>query len=254
MLPPTYSRSRSAVKAPVARKRPRSTLRRGLADIAGRWQRIIVAIAVPLVVGAFLLWGPIGLGNGPLAVPPMAASFGSVQGTSQPTAYVATLVNAGGSAAVIDGVTVTSANGYQPARILSVRVARASMYGCIDNGPASNLASCVRPPLVAAAGFAVGPHANTVPGSRGGAALVIEMARRQPRSASSSPRSCCVITSGSGTTRPPCRRARRGRAASTPASRRAERELRLSSPKAGPTGTAPAPKWRCDPASSSPAP
>ena len=176
MLPPTYSRSRSAVKAPVARKRPRSTLRRGLADIAGRWQRIIVAIAVPLVVGAFLLWGPIGLGNGPLAVPPMAASFGSVQGTSQPTAYVATLVNAGGSAAVIDGVTVTSANGYQPARILSVRVARASMYGCIDNGPASNLASCVRPPLVAAAGFAVGPHANTVPGNRGGAALVIEMA------------------------------------------------------------------------------
>jgi hypothetical protein len=140
-------------------------------------RRGIIALAAGLLlVGAFLLWGPIGLGNGPLGVPAMAASFGSVQATSQPTAYVATLVNAGRSAAVIDTVTVSSADGYQPARVLGVRVARSSMYGCIDDGPASNLAWCVRPPLVAAAGFTVGPHANTVPGSRGGAALVIEMA------------------------------------------------------------------------------
>jgi hypothetical protein len=143
----------------------------------GRRRRIIIAvIAVLAGIGAVLAWGPVGLGNGPLSVPAMAASFGSIQGTSQPTAYVATLVNTGRSAAVVDGVTVTSASGYYPARILSVRVARASNYGCIDDGPASNLASCVRRPLVAAAGFAVGPHANTVSGSRGGAALVIEMA------------------------------------------------------------------------------
>ncbi len=46
----------------------------------------------------------------------------------------------------------------------------------IDDGPAGNFAPCVRPPLVAAAGFTVEPHLNTVPGSRDGPALVIEMA------------------------------------------------------------------------------
>lgn len=51
-----------------------------------------------------------------------------------------------------------------------------STYGCTDDGPASSLAGCVRPPFVPAAGFAVGPHANTVPGSRDGAALLIEIA------------------------------------------------------------------------------
>jgi hypothetical protein len=143
----------------------------------GRRRRIIIAvIAVLAGISAVLAWGLIGLGNGPLGVPATDGQFGSVQGTSQPTAYVATLVNVGGSAAVIDGVTVISASGYHPARILSVHIARASTYGCIDDGPASNLASCVRPPLVAAAGFAVRPQANTVRDSRGGAALVVEMA------------------------------------------------------------------------------
>ena len=139
---------------------------------------IVWAAAALLVVGAFLLWGPIGIGNGPLGVPAMAGTFGSVQATTQPTAYVATLVNSGGSTAVIDSVTVTSAQGYSPARVLSVRVARHSMYGCIGDGPAkNNLAACVRAPFVAAAGFGVRPRANTVIGNRDGPGLVIEMAR-----------------------------------------------------------------------------
>ncbi len=108
----------------------------------------------------------------------MAGSFGSVQATTQPTAYVATLVNAGGSTAVIDSVTVTSAQGYSPHGSSACASPATAMYGCIDDGPAkNNLAACVRPPFVAAAGFAVGPHANTVIGSRNGPALVIEMAR-----------------------------------------------------------------------------
>ena len=80
-----------------------------------RRRRSVVSTAAALViVGAFLLWGPIGLGRGPLSVPSMAVSFGSVQATTQPTAYIATLVNSGGSTAVIDRVTVTSARGYSP--------------------------------------------------------------------------------------------------------------------------------------------
>ncbi len=134
------------------------------------------ALAALVVVGAFLMWGPIGLGNGPLSVPAVSGQFGSVDATSQPTVYVASLVNAGRSAAVVDGVTVVSAHGYPAVYVMSVRVARASSFGCIDNGPVSGVAACARPPFLAAAGFAVGPRANTKPGIRHGPALVIEMA------------------------------------------------------------------------------
>jgi hypothetical protein len=106
----------------------------------GRRRRIIIAvIAVLAGIGAVLAWGPIGLGNGPLSVPAVSGQFGSVDATSQPTVYVASLVNAGRSAAVVDGVTVISARAYPAVHVMSVRVARASSFGCIDNGPASNL-------------------------------------------------------------------------------------------------------------------
>jgi hypothetical protein len=136
--------------------------------------RIVVpTVAVLLALAAFLLFGPIGLGNGPLGVPAMNGRFGF--STARPTAYVATLVNTGGSTAVIDSVSVTSPNGYVRAHVLSVRVARHSTYGCVYT-LVSNVTDCVRPPLVAAAGFAVGSRANAVAGNRGGPALVIEMA------------------------------------------------------------------------------
>jgi hypothetical protein len=95
--------------------------------------------------------------------------------TTQPTAFVATLVNTGGSGTVIDGAAVTSAADYSPARILSVRVASKSNYGCVYT-LMSDVAGCARPPLVTAAGFAVAPHANTMACNRGCAALVIEIA------------------------------------------------------------------------------
>ncbi|HEY2312766.1 MAG TPA: hypothetical protein VGH96_04065 [Streptosporangiaceae bacterium] len=141
-----------------------------------RRRRPFLSAAALLLIAAFLLWGPIGLGNGPLGVPAMYDHFGSVDATSQPMVYVASLVNAGRSAAVIDGVTVISAHGYPAERLISVRVARASSFGCIDNGPVSGVTVCARPPFLAAAGFAVGPGANTKPGNRHGPALVIEMA------------------------------------------------------------------------------
>lgn len=159
-------------------------------SLAARWQRrrrVIIPVIAALLVGAFLLWGPIGLGNGPLGVPAMDGHFGSVDATSQPMVYVASLVNAGTSAAVIDGVTVSWAHGYPAGRVISVRVARASSFGCIDNGPVSGVTVCARPPFLASAGFAVGPGANTKPGNRHGPALVIEMAG--PPSAG-----CVVVT------------------------------------------------------------
>jgi len=140
----------------------------------GRHRRnFIAALAVVVAVGAFLFWGPIGLGNGPLGVPSIDGRFG--WSTTQPTDYVATLVNAGGSTAVIDHVTVISADGYDPVRVLSVRVASHSQFGCVSTLP-SGLAGCAKPPLMTAAGFAVLPKANTAPGHRGGPALVVEIA------------------------------------------------------------------------------
>jgi hypothetical protein len=130
-----------------------------------------------MLIGAFLVFGPIGLGNGPLGVPSMYGRFGL--STSKPTAFVATLVNTGGSTAVIDGVTVASAGGYSPVRVMSVRVARNSSFGCVYT-VMSEFAGCARPPLATATGFAVGPHVNVVPGRRGGPALVIEIAGPPP--------------------------------------------------------------------------
>lgn len=142
-----------------------------------RRRQLTTGVAAVVLIGAFLVFGPIGLGNGPLGVPSMDGRFGL--STSKPTAFVATLVNTGGSAAVIDGVTVASAAGYSPVRVMSVRVARNSRFGCVYT-VMSNFTGCTRPPLVAAAGFAVGPHANTVAGNRGGPALVIEIAGPAP--------------------------------------------------------------------------
>jgi hypothetical protein len=142
-----------------------------------RSRSIVVAAAAFFLVGAFLLLGPIGLGNGPLGVPAGFGDIGQVEATTHPIEYVATLVNVGTSTAVLDAVTVTSASGYPPTRILSVRVASASTFGCVDDGPATSLAACARPPFAPVTGFAVGPHANTVIGSRHGPALVIELAR-----------------------------------------------------------------------------
>jgi hypothetical protein len=136
-------------------------------------RHIIAMVAGLLLVGAFLIWGPIGLGNGPLGVPSMGGRIGLA--ATQPTAYIATLVNTGGSAAVIDGVAVTTAAGYPQPRVLTVRVARHSDYGCVYT-LMSSLAGCARPPFAAATGFATPPHANTMPGKRGGPALVIEIA------------------------------------------------------------------------------
>jgi hypothetical protein len=138
-----------------------------------RRRNAVATLAALVLVGAFLYFGPIGLGNGPLGLPSMDGRIGWF--TTQPTDYVATLVNAGGSTAMIDRVTVASADGYAPVRILSVRVASHSQFGCIYAMP-SGLSGCARPPFMAAAGFAVVPHANTKPGNRGGPALVVEIA------------------------------------------------------------------------------
>ena len=86
-------------------------------SLRARWrhhQRLLIAIiAAVLVISAFLEWGPIGLGNGPLRMGMTGDGFGAVS-SRRPVAIVTPLDNLGGSALVIDGVQILG-NGIYPA-------------------------------------------------------------------------------------------------------------------------------------------
>jgi hypothetical protein len=97
------------------------------------WQRrrrtIIALVAVLLVVGAFLLWGPIGLGNGPLNVE-MGATVGwNESGTATAAGIILPMYNRGGSAAVVDAVDLVGGTRYATPRILALAVLTSANCG-----------------------------------------------------------------------------------------------------------------------------
>ena len=74
--------------------------------------------AALLAVGAFLAWGPVGMGSGPLSVASLDAS--QVLGTKvQPWGLFIEL-DAGQSGAVIDRVTLLGGRGYRPPRVIAL--------------------------------------------------------------------------------------------------------------------------------------
>src|SRR5215469_6181788 len=86
----------------VSMPEPRSVL--SLARGRSKRARMIrIAAVVLVVVGGFLLWGPVGLGNGPLNV-----QIGAVEGATAwgngPVAFALPLRNSSGALAVVDGV------------------------------------------------------------------------------------------------------------------------------------------------------
>jgi hypothetical protein len=52
-----------------------------------RRRLIVIAAVGMLIVGAFLLWGPIGLGNGPVTAAPFATG-GGTDPTSVPVGFI----------------------------------------------------------------------------------------------------------------------------------------------------------------------
>jgi hypothetical protein len=84
-------------------------------------RRIIAVAAGLLFVGAFLMWGPIGLGNGPLRVNVHGAEGWTDVGQS-PVGFVIPISNSGGGRAVIDGVEVVGGTNYSGPRELGVEV------------------------------------------------------------------------------------------------------------------------------------
>jgi hypothetical protein len=102
--------------------------------MAGLWQRqqrlIIAVVAVLLVVGAFLLWGPVGLGNGPLNVE-MSATVGWDETTGHPvaTGIILPMYNRGTSTAMIDSVDLVGGTRYPAPHILALAVLTSANCG-----------------------------------------------------------------------------------------------------------------------------
>ncbi len=128
---------------------------------------VILAAAGLLAAGAFLLWGPIGLGNGPLSTG-LGYEEGAVHAGS-PVGLVIPIYNSGSSPAVVDGLDLIGGTSYPGPHVLGLEVLTSDT--CMGTWPARQeaggfvLVGCGSArgasPLV---GHAIGP---TRPVSRG---------------------------------------------------------------------------------------
>jgi hypothetical protein len=82
---------------------------------------IMMVIGAILAVGAFLLWGPIGLGNGPVNAG-IGATEGGTDLAGGPMGFVIPIRNSGHAAAVIDGVDLINETDYAAPHLLALRV------------------------------------------------------------------------------------------------------------------------------------
>jgi hypothetical protein len=93
------------------------------------WRIAELVTAVLLLAGAFLLWGPIGIGSGPLGVE-MAASTGGVDRHGTAVGFVVPLYNSGHSLAVVDAVSLAGGTRFPEPRLLGLDVlAKAACIG-----------------------------------------------------------------------------------------------------------------------------
>src|SRR6266496_2880516 len=115
--------------------------RPGMRRIPGRlWRTLLAAAALAAAVGAFLAWGPIGLGNGPLSV-----GGGADYGPDPKLAPLAVLdpVEAGGTGAVIDSVALVGGSYPAPRRTPRALVSCQSTVMKLCSGAASNRETCM---------------------------------------------------------------------------------------------------------------
>jgi hypothetical protein len=109
---------------------------------------IIAAVGL-LATGAFLQWGPIGLGNGPLST---AVGYQEeAVHPGGPLGLVIPIHNSGGSAAVVDGLDLISGTSYPGPHVLGLEVLTGV---CIGTWPARQT---VRGFVLAGCGTDAGP-------------------------------------------------------------------------------------------------
>jgi hypothetical protein len=94
-----------------------------------RRRRIIVSVAGTLLaIGAFVAWGPIGIGAGPVGSGTSSSSTDTPVPRTQPAVFV-TSIDAGKSGAVIDSVSVFSDGSYPAPRVISIKGDRDEVCG-----------------------------------------------------------------------------------------------------------------------------
>lgn len=127
---------------------------------------IILAAAGLLATGAFLLWGPIGLGNGPLST---AVDYGSgAVHPGGPVGFVIPIHNSGDSPAVVDGLDLISGTSYPGPRVLGLEALTGD--ACLGTWPVRQVAGgfvlvgCGGMDAGPLAGHAVGPTHPVSPG------------------------------------------------------------------------------------------
>ena len=95
----------------------------------GRQRRVIILVAVGLfAIGAFLLWGPVGLGNGPLSAASYATQ-GAVHSGGGPVGFVIPIHNSGDSYAVVDGLDLIGGTSYPGPHVLGLEVLTSGLCG-----------------------------------------------------------------------------------------------------------------------------
>jgi hypothetical protein len=153
-------------------------------QLVKRQARWLAATAVAVAAaGAFLVWGPIGLGNGPLSLPSAGGGVYSWTDTkSEPVAYVLAIGNQGHGAAIIDGVVVTGSPLFAPVVLRHALTGRMAHYDCTSLGPFSGLAVCVQPLLQRAdrAAIPAGISITSLSIGKHEPALVLELAGPRP--------------------------------------------------------------------------
>jgi hypothetical protein len=108
-------------------------------SLPGWWNRgrrvIIPAVVAILAAGAFLLWGPVGLGNGPVSVR-MSGAVGWTDSAGSRVLAPLPIRYSGHSEAVIDGVQLVGGTRYPAPHVLALEVLATSST-CAPLGPAS---------------------------------------------------------------------------------------------------------------------
>jgi hypothetical protein len=93
-----------------------------------RWRYIAGVVVALLAIGAFLLWGPIGIGNGPLSMGVWATQSWPDPGLS-PIGTIIPVNNSGGSPAVIDAVQLVGNTRYPAPRLIALELLTSGKCG-----------------------------------------------------------------------------------------------------------------------------
>jgi hypothetical protein len=93
-----------------------------------RRRLVVIAVVGVLAIGAFLLWGPIGLGNGPLTGA-IYATVGGPDATGTPMGFIIPIRNSGQAPAVIDGIVLIGGTKYPAPHVLALSVLTSGTCG-----------------------------------------------------------------------------------------------------------------------------